>query len=351
MKRRQYAMLGCLCALLLSACSREAAPQDFWEATLEALEPKLTINHYEEGNWDIGVELKEMAEDPKHRSLTIRQIEEKQISDTQNEQHRAMFSLQNEDGQKQISYIYERSETEDDIERVQRIEVASNDSFYYTYTIQYTDTYYESGNFQNQEEAKGTLHTNGTRITYDNVPLLRETMERAHALLEDFQREFQIDYAQYDFTDIPQMAVLADIPELGEIPEETATTTDYFSEPSFNARGHSLITFMRFAKDGSYIEYGTYDASTDEQYFSHVTLEDTAIPDVYHLVSSIVDPDIEYACCIKDDVIYLYTQKTTDEEIAQDVQANQGENAIAILKTTNEGIDHYHEIFTQRNIG
>ena len=48
--------------------------QDFWQATLQAIENDLDGNTYDNGKWSIGVEDISMAMDPDHRSIVIRQI-------------------------------------------------------------------------------------------------------------------------------------------------------------------------------------------------------------------------------------------------------------------------------------
>ena len=68
------------CMALFMGCTQQKTEksqnekQDFWQATLQAIENDLDGNTYDNGKWSIGVEDISMAMDPDHRSIVIRQI-------------------------------------------------------------------------------------------------------------------------------------------------------------------------------------------------------------------------------------------------------------------------------------
>lgn len=136
--------------LTLSACSNttENEDKDFWEATIDVLEDKLENNQYNKGDWQIGVEDLSKAEDDSHCSLTIRLINENELfTET------TMFSLQNNDGKKQISYIYKITKMIDHNQYDQGLTISSIDSDYKHYQVDYTYQEFRYENYFDGKEA------------------------------------------------------------------------------------------------------------------------------------------------------------------------------------------------------
>ncbi|WP_027088760.1 hypothetical protein [Thomasclavelia saccharogumia] len=321
----------------ITGCGNSAEKNnDFWAATINVLEDKLENNSYDEGNWQIGVQDKSQIEDKEHRSLTIREIfEEKNVTKT------TMFSLQNQNDTKTISYIYKKSETDNNNRYDQTVTIESTDESYHEYKIIYSYEEYQNENYHDGKEANGKFKIgNDNKITYDNVPLLKEALNAYLTLINDFQQEFNLNYDEYDFVNLPELAKNLDVPDLDNIDEETSTTTDYYSEAYINARGFSLITFLKLNKDFSSAEFGIYNVEKKE-YESNatVTFEKRGIADCYNIIQK-NDPDVNYAVYFSGDTAYVYLQSLTDQEIIDDVQ-NQGTNATDILKTTNKSYSDY----------
>lgn len=328
---------------ILTACGNtKEVSNDFWSATIEALEERIESNQYNEGNWQIGVEDLSMAdpEDTLHRSATIRWIEE-----SENITEKTMFSLQNNDTEKEIIYIYERSEIVGENQYDSRLEVSSSDSEYKNYEITYRYQEFRYDNYFDGKDATGALVVaDDNSITYDNMPLLKETMEHCLDLINQFQKEFNVNYTEYDFISLPELCKNIDIPTMENIPEEIATTTDFYSEPTINAKGFSLVNHLSVDKSylnaslGVYnVERRTYDTS------SNMTLEKRNIENCYNMIAGF-DAEISYAVYFQEETAYLYLQSTSDEEIENDVINNQGQQASIILKTTNES---YQDIIVQ----
>ena len=202
----------------------EEKNNDFWAATINVLEDKLENNSYNEGNWQIGVQDKSQVEDKEHRSLTIREIfEEKNTTKT------TMLSLQNQNDTKTISYIYKKSEIDNNNRYDQTVTIASTNESYHEYKIIYSYEEYQNENYHDGKEANGTFKIgNDNKITYDNVPLLKEALNAYLTLINDFQQEFNLNYDEYDFVNLPELAKNLDVPDLDNIDDETSTTTDYY---------------------------------------------------------------------------------------------------------------------------
>lgn len=337
MKKILYIIVSVLILVPLSSCEKK--PQDFWSATASALYAKVTNNQYDEGNWQIGIEDPSRAEDKDHPSLTIRQIHQNEnIIET------TMFSLQNTD-LKKISYIYEISETIDDKRVEQKVTVTSTNDTYTDYAVTYTMQEYHSNNYFDGREASGIITIEDKKKIYANVPKLKETMEHCQALLNDFQSEFNIHYQDYDFISLPQQMKEMNIPEMNEVTSAIGTTTDYYSEPSINAKGFSLVTSLRVSNDKTDAELLIYNVERkDFEKKINVSLENRNLDNCYNLIQK-GDPDLQYAVYIDGETAYLYKQDKTDDEILQDIQQNEASHAMSILKTTNPS---YQDTMTGR---
>lgn len=321
-------MLCLVMMFMISACTtKEEEPKDFWAATVAVLEDKIESNGYEQGNWQIGVEDPSRAKDKEHRSFTIRQVMKNET---------VMFSLQNKD-RKSIQYILKTSKKVDDYQYDETITITSTDEQYKNYTISYVNQEFRYGNFYDQKEATGEIAIQeGGTITYDNVPKLKETIRECASLIENFEKEFKIEYKSYDFVPLPYLMKDMDIPQLKEIPREAANTMEYYSEPRINARGYSFVTGLSVDKNyqkaelGVYnIEHGAYDSRVD------VTMEKRKLDNCYNLMQ-MGDPDVSYAVYLDGETAYLYLQSKTDDEIYKDIMETSGSNASYILKITNK---------------
>lgn len=325
--------------LTMTACSNsnENEEKDFWEATIDVLEDKLERNQYNEGNWQIGVEDLSRVEDESHRSLTIRYINENE-STTET----TMFSLQNKDGKKEINYIYKISEVRDYNQYDQSLTLSSTDEDYKQYQINYTYQEFRYENYFDGKEVKSTLTINeDNTITYDNVPLLNETMTHCLDLLEKFQKEFSINYHDYDFVSLPELCKDLEIPSVNSIDENLSTTLDFYSEVRYNARGHSLVDYLQVDKDYTLATLRVYNVGR-RTYDSTIenTLEKRGIENCYNMITQ-YDSEVNYAVYFQQETAYLYPQSVSDQEIENDIINNGGSQASIILKTTN---DSYQDV-------
>lgn len=332
MKKLKKILIAMLLIIPFTSCGNHESSPDFWMATIQALENKFDGNSYNEGNWQINVQDKSQVEDEDHRALTIRQIHKEQ-----NSSKTTMFSLQNENDKKTISYIYKISKINDSNHNDQTITIQSTDEGYQKYEIIYTNEKYQDNNYKDGTEAKGKLNIDANnKITYDNVPLLKEALNACLLLLNDFQKEFDINYQDYDFVDLPKLTENLDIPDISEISEVTSQTIDYYSDAHINAKGFSLITFLKIEKDFSGAQFGIYNVERkDYETNATVTFEKRSMEQCYNIVQK-NDPDINYAVYFIDDATaYIYFQSKTDEEIKDDVLNQASSQAVTVLKTTN----------------
>ncbi|WP_028043109.1 hypothetical protein [Candidatus Stoquefichus massiliensis] len=331
MKKTIQFLLGLFLIVIMIGCKEKTVNNlDFWSATLQALDLKLENNRYVKGNWDIQVQDQSQAEDESHRSLLIRQVHtNKDIKET------ITYSLQNNDRKKQISYIYVKSETNQENRYDYTVELQSIDESYQSYKITYQYEKYQSGNYKDGKEANGKLMIhNDDQIQYDNVPLLKEAISAYLSLLNDFQKEFDIHYQDYDFINLPELVNRLDIPELKTVSEEASLTTDYYEQVHINAKGFQLISFLKVNKDITSAQFGTYNVER-EDYESNVTvtLEKRDIENCYDIIQK-NDPDVNYAVYFDKEAAYVYLQSFTDQEIKDD-SVDQASKASFILKTTN----------------
>lgn len=323
--------------LTMTACSNSNENDDFWEATIDVLEDKLERNQYNEGNWQIGVEDLAGVEDESHRSLTIRYINESE-STTET----TMFSLQNKDGKKEINYIYKISEVRDYNQYDQSLTLRSTDDDFKQYQINYTYQEFRYENYFDGKEVESTLAINkDNTITYDNVPLLNETMTHCLDLLEKFQKEFSINYHDYDFVSLPELCKDLEIPSVNSIDENLSTTLNFYSEVRYNARGHSLIDCLQVDKDYTIATLRVYNVGR-RTYDSTIenTLEKRGIENCYNMMTQ-YDSEVNYAVYFQQETAYLYPQSVSDQEIENDIINNGGSQASIVLKTTN---DSYQDV-------
>lgn len=331
MKKVGIMILSIALMTLVSGCTKEVKPTDFWAATINVLEDKLESNGYNKGNWQIGVEDTSMVEDKAHRSLTIRYVEE-----DSNPKKTTMFSLQNTNNKKTVAYIYKQSEMEGNKQYDKMVSITSTDDAYKSYDINYTYQEFSNGNYFDGSEANGKLTIKEDQsITYDNVPLLAEAMDNCKILIDKFQEEFKVNYKDYNFITLPELAESIEIAKIDKADQGVARTLDYYSQPTINARGYSLVTFLKINKDFSRLQYCRYSIEQEAFEFNlDLALEKRSIENCYNIVQN--DPDISYAVYIHGDVAYMYLQSLSDQEIQNDAMNKNGSQAKSILKTTNK---------------
>ena len=257
MKLFKY-ILCLFCAISLTACHQDEK-QDFWEATIDAVQSKSKDNAYLKNNWNIGIS---SDEGKKHQNMAARYIVE-----NDNETTTTIFALQNQNDKEYISYTYTTDVIEDTKEYQKTITINSTNKKYTKYDIQYNYYEFENGNYTYGEDATGSISINKDGITYDNVPLLNEAIQSCCTIIDDFQEEFDIDYEEYDFDPLPYQMKDLNIPSIDEIQEETATSTDYYGEQRINAKGYTLVDCLSIDKDTNEATYSTfnYERQSDEE--------------------------------------------------------------------------------------
>lgn len=331
MKKLKCALCCLLLVTILFACSSKEEPIDFWHATALAIQPKLTSNQYDEGNWQIGVQDKSMMKDEKHPNMTIRQVfKEDTIENI------VMFSLQNKNDKKTVSYIYKKHTIEEDKEFDETLKIVSSDETYKNYTMEYIIQNFKYGNYINADEANGTLKIDDKHnVTFDNMPLLKEAMPSWLSLINDIQSEFSIDYKAYDFVNLPELAKDITIEKMDTISAEQATTIKFYSEPRYNAKGYTIVMFLEVEKDMSEANYKDY--TVEQQGYSGNaggTLEKRGVENLYNIAVQ-MDLEIKYALYVQDETAYLYEQSMRDADILNDIQNQNASLAKKVLKTTN----------------
>lgn len=333
MKINKMILISLATLLLFSGCSKQDEVEDFWSATYHALADRLENNGYYEDNWQIGVEDPSQIKEEGHPNMTIRQYDA--TNDVAYE--RIMYAFQHDDQEKTVSYIYELSEGTIEDQIIHNVTLKSVDELYEHYKITYTKQLFHNGNFVEQQEAEGTMTIHNGRIqSYDNVPYLKETMEKLQKLINDVQDEFDLDYDSYSFVNVPALAQGLEIPELREISEDSSLTDNYYGEAQINAKGYSLIPFLYLDKNFSSVRFGQY-VIEQKAYASDIEaeLEARDLPSCYNIIQK-NDPDIQYALYVQGDICYLYEQSMSDQEILLDVQ-NHGTQALYIMDKNHLG--------------
>lgn len=334
MKKFIQIVLTLMMMTTIIACQKEAAPTNFWPATVKAIENKIGKDtNYNEDQWEIGIADKVKAKD-EDRDLAIRRYYKDQTIS-----RKVVMAFQTEQDAKRVDYIYERSETKDENEYKDIITLKSTDAAYTSYSIHYAKQEFRNGNYFDGSEAEGTLKVNEDQsITYDNLPYLGESMEYLRTLLSDLKDAFQLNYQDYqDFVNVPEIAKNTEFPNIDEIPDENAKTVNYYAEPSINAKGYSTITFLEVGVDLN-ATFGRFSIEQDTfiENFT-VALEKRSIENCYNIMQN--DPDVPYAVYLQDDTAYLYKQALSDQEIEDNVVKEGGNKANLILKTTNKSYD------------
>ena len=150
MKLFKY-ILCLFCAISLTACHQDEK-QDFWEATIDAVQSKSKDNAYLKNNWNIGIS---SDEGKKHQNMAARYIVE-----NDNETTTTIFALQNQNDKEYISYTYTTDVIEDTKEYQKTITINSTNKKYTKYDIQYNYYEFENGNYTYGEDASGSISCN-----------------------------------------------------------------------------------------------------------------------------------------------------------------------------------------------
>lgn len=318
MKKIIIVLIGIL--FLATGCQKqEEKSVDFWMAIVNTIKDQLEDNQYQNDDFSIVVEDLKSAKDVDHPSLIIRkEIKEKDTTKT------VMFSLQNED-EKSLEYIYVITESGG---KSQTLSIKAENENYNEYTLDYEG--YDS-------KANGKLSIGkDNQITYDNVPLLKETLLMSLQLLNEFQMDFDINLQDYNFINLPELTNDLEIPPLNQVSQETSLTIDYYSTPQANARGYMLSDFVKVSKDFTTIEFGVYNLDRDDYDLKNeATLKKRNIDNCYDIVQK-GDPDVNYAIYFDGNKAYMYDQTTSDVNIENDVKNNNALQAQIILQIPNE---------------
>lgn len=321
-----------LTLLLVFSCfgceNKNTYPKDFWNQTIEAIENWDAIVDKEK--WNLGIQKEEYAEDKNHRSLTVR------FTDVEKPDEKMLFSFQNQGNE----YVYYRFEKHFE-EHVNlyytsaydhKIEIKSVDSNFKQYKITYTVDEYRNEVYFETRTMEGKIEslTDGT-ITYDLVPYLSTAIDSLNKMLNEFEKDFLIDYDTYEFIHLPKLMNDLFIPSKTELEKEEINTLNYYSKDRINAKGYRIVTFVKLSKDYSAIQYGEYCVEQGAYGFKYnVQLRPRTIENCFDILLT-NDPDEQYAVYIKDNTAYLYLQSYSDDFILNDVMKNNAENSKCVL--------------------
>lgn len=327
MKLFKY-ILCLFCAISLTACHQDEK-QDFWKATIDAVQSKSKDNAYLKNNWNIGIS---SDEGKKHQNMAARYIVE-----NDNETTTTIFALQNQNDKEYISYTYTTDVIEDTKEYQKTITINSTNKKYTKYDIQYNYYEFENGNYTYGEDATGSISINKDGITYDNVPLLNEAIQSCCTIIDDFQEEFDIDYEEYDFDPLPYQMKDLNIPSIDKIQEETATSTDYYGEQRINAKGYTLVDCLSIDKDTNEATYSTfnYERQSDEESIPcTLSLQGNNI----YLLTPDMDIDFTYYIYKTDETVCLLSREKVDGYVNVDLDTDK------IVSKSKTGTATYKEI-------
>lgn len=276
--------------------------EDFWNLTAQALDYK----DHEDGKWHITVE--ENVKD--HPKIFIQNIEENAT---------VSYSF----SENEISYIYDLQSTEDDYTiNNEKMTIASTDSDYKKYSVDYMNVIYHGPLYFDTITASGNITVqNDGSVIFDDTPFLKEMVERERTLIQEFEEKFDLDYSKTDFVNLPELFKDAQFDE-NENYNESLDAIQYFSNADINAKGYQIQTFLELDKSGNTGILGTYVAE-QKMYGSqiNVTLQPRSIENCYELIP-VYDYDEEYTAYISENMIYLYPINITDEALNQEIHNN-----------------------------
>ena len=276
--------------------------EDFWNLTAQALDYK----DHEDGKWHITVE--ENVKD--HPKIFIQNIEENAT---------VSYSF----SENEISYIYDLQSTEDDYTiNNEKMTIASTDSDYKKYSVDYMNVIYHGPLYFDTITASGNITVqNDGSVIFDDTPFLKEMMERERTLIQEFEEKFDLDYSKTDFVNLPELFKDVQFDE-NENYNESLDAIQYFSNADINAKGYQIQTFLELDKNGNTGILGTYVAE-QKMYGSqiNVTLQPRSIENCYDLIP-VYDYDEEYTAYISENMIYLYPINITDEALNQEIHNN-----------------------------
>lgn len=335
MKKRWRLYGLCLLSVcLMTACQKSdpEAKQDFWTETIEVLEEASKAKSYDSNAWEIGIQDASVVSDADHRSVHIT------WKDVNNAQETFSFSLENY-GKPSIVYSYKKT-MEADAKTIQDIAVVrSTDTAYQVYRASYQRNVYQDDICIDSTQQEVDIQIKDNRVEYENIPYLKEVMDKGDKLLTAFQKEFGIEYAKNGFVNLPAMIKDTNIVSMIDELETNASYTSYYSLPQINAKGHSLITSLDVKQDYSSVIYQVYDVEGQGYETRNMALEATSIENLYNMIPD-YDAEVLYAVYFDGEAAYLYSQKQPVQEIYEDVQ--QGAvNALTVLNTSNPSGESY----------
>ena len=318
----------------MTACqkSEPEAKQDFWKETIEVLEEASEAKSYDSNVWEIDIQEASVVSDANHRNVHITWKE------LNNAQETFSFSLENYD-KPSIVYSYEKTE-ESDAKTIQdRVVVRSTDASYQSYTASYLRNVYQDDICIDSTQQKTAIQIENNHIEYENIPYLKEVMDKGDKLLTAFQNEFGIAYAKNGFVNLPAMMKDMNIASMADELETSVGYMSYYSLPQINAKGHSLITSLDVKQDFSTLIYQLYDIEGKGYETRNMKLEATSIEGLYNMIPD-YDAEVLYAVYFDGETAYLYSQKQEAQKIYEDVQQG-ADNALTVLNTSNPNGESY----------
>ena len=335
MKKRWRVYGLCLLSVCLMTACQKSEPkekQDFWTETIKVLEEASEAKSYDSNAWDIGIQDASVVSDADHRSVHIT------WKDLNNAQETFSFSLENY-GKPSIVYSYKKTK-EEDAKTIQDIAVVrSTDTTYQTYNASYQRNVYQDDVCIDSTKQETDIQIKDNRVEYENIPYLKEVMDKGDKLLTAFQKEFDIAYSKNGFVNLPAMMKKTGISSMIDELETNAGYTSYYSLPQINAKGHSLITSLDVKQDFSSVIYQVYDVEGQGYETRNMALEATNIDGLYNMIPD-YDAEILYAVYLDGEDAYLYSQKQEAQEIYEDIRQGAA-NALTVLNTGNPSGESY----------
>ena len=286
---------------------------DFWHLTIEATEKNPTSS-----NFEIALQDASITKDKEHRSLRITKYVDN---------NRITYALNNY-GTKSISYTYE-SETKEAYPTYNKISkhkvsLQSIDDAFKEYSLIYIETIYHDQNFIENKQIQGNIQiVNKNDVIYDNVPYLQEAVQAFALLLNEFQKEYKIEYKNTNFIPVIEYLNKQSIPKYEN---NVSAFLEYHSKERINAKGYRLTTIITLNKDNNTLQFKEYCHEQAAYTFNYTTsLQARSIENLYDMILN--DPTIAYAIYINDNSLYLYTQTMSDQDIYNDILNNNGTNA------------------------
>lgn len=312
--------------VMLNGCTK-TENTDFWVETIDVLHKAEESNSYDKEKWNIGIQGETVTTDPVYPAVTVKR------NDTDVD---AYFGLSNfGKDTRRVEYSYRTTKEEEEKTIEEHILLYSSDETFQNYVARYSYKVFQDNALLNEETQEGKLNVEENQLTYENVPYLSELGDYFVQYLNDFQKDFNLDYANTDFINVPSLIQQAHIPSLIAQAQEENAMTSYSSEAKINAKGYSLVTSVDVNETKKEAIYQVYNVEMQ----TYVTtwnfgLQETNQQHLYLLTTN-MDLDMQYAIYIDGETMYLYSQEMSPQEIYNDYLQG-GNNALNILSTNNK---------------